>query len=145
MLRINAATDLLGSAPLVLKVFRRPPFFDPVPPPIINVKSLMREILLSASIVSPPTTLSFHISFSNLKKATIGRVQSLFMAKAGSKVEEDKKIFRIRECVNPDPMPVSVSVYTGHTLQCILCTQSRAHSVLSVYPSVHWQCTSSIH
>ena len=60
----------------------------------------------------------------------------LFMAKAGSKVEEDKKIFRIRECVNPDPMPVSVSVYTGHTLQCILCTQcsiSVPQCTLAVY------------
>ena len=44
----------------------------------------------------------------------------------------------------PDPMPVSVSVYTGHTLTCTLCIHCSGTSiapvyasVTSVYPSVH--------
>ncbi len=63
----------------------------------------------------------------------------------------------------PDPVTVSVSVYTGHTLQCTLCIYCGGASVeregypetqctvlvhaqcaISV-PSVHCQCTSSIH
>ncbi len=35
-------------------------------------------------------------------------------------------------CVFPDPMPVSVSVYTGHTLQCTLCIHCSGASVAPV-------------
>ncbi len=73
-------------------------------------------------------------------------------------------------------MPVSVSVYTGHTLQCTLCIHCSGAKVAPVYPdqipvylvytvctlgaqctvlvyaqcaisvpSVHCQCTSSVH
>ncbi len=44
------------------------------------------------------------------------------------------------ECGFQDPMPVSVSVYTGHTLQCTLCIHC------SVCPVCHQctQCTLSV-
>ena len=40
----------------------------------------------------------------------------------------------------PDPMPVSISVYTGYTLQCALCIHCSGPSVAPVY-----QCTVLVH